>query len=60
LLVVRLVEPVLTYIVSLSLCGILERLAAVGFEALVGRAKLGGVLSTLSVLAWRLSALSGA
>ena len=45
---------------SLSLCGILERLAAVGFVALVGRAPLGGVLSAFAVLAWRLGALPGA
>ena len=49
-----------THIVCLSLCGILERLAAVGFKALVGRAPLGGVLGALAVLAWRLGALSGA
>ena len=59
MLVVRLVEPMLTYVVSLSLCGILERLAAVRFEALGGRAELGDVLSTLAVLAWRLTPKNG-
>ncbi len=46
----------LMHIVSLSLCGILERLAAVGLIALLGRAPLGGVLSAFAVLAWRLGA----
>ena len=44
----------LTHILSLALCGVLERLAAVEFIALSGRAPLGGVLSALAVLAWRL------
>ena len=43
---------------SLALCGILKRLAAVGLITLVGRVPLGGVLGALAVLAWRLGALS--
>ena len=50
----------LTHEVSLALCGILERFAAVGFMTLGGSAPLGGVLRALAVLAWRLAALSAA
>ena len=50
----------LTHIVSLPLCSILEGLATVGFVALGGRAPLGGVLGTFAVLAWGLVAFSGA
>ena len=50
----------LAHVVSFALCGVLERLVAVGFIALSRSAPLGGVLSALAVLAWRLGALPGA
>ena len=47
----------LAHEVGFALCGVFERLAAVGFVALGRSAPLGGVLSALAVLAWRLGAL---
>ena len=44
-------------VVGFAFCGVLERLAAVGFVALSRGAPLGGVLSALAVLVWRLGAL---